>query len=209
MKIENLESLKADLWIFDNDGTLYANTKEIEKEVVRLMIGFIAEEFKITIPQAVQKRKELLEKHCTEYTLVAMKNEGFDENIFIQKTYLSADPESFGFSRSKSLRKLLQSLEGEKVVLTNNPSEYAEMVLGSLGVYDLFSRVYGMRELSYIQKPNPMCFFPLEQGVQQGKKIVYIDDQISNIIAAEKIGCTAVLVNNDEDYNGLYLSKLY
>jgi phosphoglycolate phosphatase-like HAD superfamily hydrolase len=79
-------------------------------------------------------------------------------------------------------------------VLSNNPSEFVDLILESLGIKSLFSAVFGMKELNFFQKPDKRAFKILENYLQQGKRIVFIDDELNNILAAKAIGCTTVLV---------------
>jgi hypothetical protein len=67
-----LKKLRADLWVFDNDGTLY-DSSLIEPALNGLIIGFIAQHYKISQEIAQVKRKELLVKHQTSFTLVALR----------------------------------------------------------------------------------------------------------------------------------------
>lgn len=194
MKLESLRDLKADLWVFDNDGTLYPNPKDIEKEVVRLMVEFIAKEYSIDIKSAVEKRKELLKKHNTKYTLIAIKQEGISEDDFLKQTYLAINPADFGIVPSSELRNLIGSLVGEKIVFTNNPSEFAELILEALGINHLFSRVIGIREMDYVQKPEITAFEFLNGWLADKKIVVYVDNCPENIKVAESLGCTTLLI---------------
>ncbi len=194
MLLKDLKELKPDLWVFDSDGTLYSNTKEIESAFTRLAIKFITNHYNIPEKEAIDKRKKLLKKHKTEYTLVALKKEKVDADHFIKETYLSLNPHQFGINKNEILYQTLLSLGGKKFVLSNNPSEFAELILESLGIRSLFSKIIGMRELNFIQKPKRKAFRILEAYLKNNKKVVFVDDELENIMAAKKIGCTTVLV---------------
>lgn len=200
--LTNLKKIKADLWIFDNDGTLYPSPKNLELSVVALMNSYIAEFYGIRKENAPKKRRDILKRHGTKYTLVALKNEGVDENHFIQNTYLAIKPGEYGITQNLKLRKLISSLEGEKIVITNNPSQFAKLILESLGIIDLFSGIIGMKELNYIQKPDARAFGVLQTFLKDGKKIIFIDDELDNIKEAKKIGCTTILVGNQHSNRG-------
>ena len=95
---------------------------------------------------------------------------------------------------SKKLRKLLEDLEGRKIVLTNNPSDYTSLILDSRGVRSLFSCIYGIRELEYVQKPDARSFSVLNKLTKDKKSVVFIDDEKENIITAGKLGYRTVLI---------------
>ena len=185
-------SIEADLWVFDNDGTLYNNPADLEVAVVALMEQYISVYYGIDIKDAGEKRKQLLQKHNTKYTLIALIRDGVLEDDFIQRTYLSINPSDFGVVKSPELERLIGSLEGEKIVLTNNPSEFAELILNSLGTRHLFSKIIGMREMNYIQKPDIRAFELLKPWLEQKKNVVVVDDCLRNIQVAMSMGCITV-----------------
>jgi len=163
MLLKIQESIKPDVWIFDNDGTLYPNPKDLKLPVVALMNRYIAKLYGIREEDAPKKRRELLEQYGTKYTLVALKNDGVDENHFTQSTYLAINPGEYGITQNFRLRKLISSLKGEKIVLTNNPSQFAELVLKSLGIRDLFFKIIGMKKIG--------CTTVLVEGQHSEQKI--------------------------------------
>lgn len=194
---ENIKEFQADLWVFDNDGTLYSMSG-IEKAIVSLMISFIADCYGVSLKEAVKIRKQLLSLHDTKYTLIALKEEGIDPEIFIRETYLRISPQDYGITESSYLRRIISELAGKRIVLTNNPSEYADLILKSLGIRDLFSAIYGMREIGYHQKPDERAFWVLQPALNLGQRVVLIDDEAPNIETAKKLGCLTLLVEKEK-----------
>jgi len=200
MSLIQFQDLEVDVWAFDNDGTLYSNTKDLEHSINALMDQYIARLYNLNEQEGYKKRKELLNKHNTKYTLTALRKEGIDnQDHFIQNTYLAIDPKQYGIMPNAQLRESLQRLRGEKIVLTNNPSEFAELIMRALGIRDLFSRIYGMRELSFTQKPREEAFAVLESLLKKDKKVIFFDDNIKNIQTAKDIGCITVLVGGNQN----------
>lgn len=196
MRISELKELKADVWVFDNDGTLYQTSRDIESAVTKLMIQYIAQFYSISVKAAQSKRRDILQKHQTKYTLVALRNEGINENHCIQNTYLAVDLRRYGITINQELRDAISALSGEKFVLTNNPSAFADFILAALGIRDLFSYIFGMQELDFALKPAREAFAVLGVFLAQGKKLVYLDDKPENIKIAKEMGSTTVLVGN-------------
>jgi len=194
MKYLGLENLKADLWVFDNDGTLYPNSKDLEHAVGDLMDEYIAGFYSIKKLEASKKRKDILQKYNTKYTLIALRQDGISEDDFIQKTYLSINPVDFGVTSNIELTKLIGSLAGEKIILTNNPSEFAGLILKSLGIKHFFSRIIGMRERNYVQKPSIGAFEFLMYWLENDKTVVLVDDCLDNITIAKSLGCVTIFV---------------
>ena len=95
--------------------------------------------------------------------------------------------------------------------MTNNPSQFAELILKSLGIRDLFSRIIGMQEMNYIQKPDIGAFKILEPFLKNGKKIIFIDDELDNIKTAKEIGCTTIFIGDShgrQKIQNYWLSQL-
>lgn len=213
MNLSSLKEIEGDVWVFDNDGTLYQDRKGLESAVVILMNQYIAKLYGIDLVATHQKRKALLEKHKTKYTLIALKNEGVDENHFILHTYLAIRPEQYGIVKNHRLRDVLTLLKGEKIVLSNNPSAFADLILKALGIRDLFSCIYGPQELSFTQKPMREAFVILNPFLNTNKKVVFIDDELENVNIAKNIGCTTVLVGSehsalDQGFADFWMSSL-
>ncbi len=190
---DKIKILNADVWAFDNDGTLYDTHLEVENAIKNLMIQYIATHYGICEKSAIKKRCALLKKYNTKYTLIALKKDGVCEDDFIQKTYLSIQPSDFGIYPSVHLKELLSSLSGDKIVLTNNPSEFAKLILSALEIENFFSQIIGMREMNYAQKPAVEAFQFLIDQLNKGKRVALIDDCKENIDVAQRIGCDICL----------------
>lgn len=199
MKLRDLPSDETSLWVFDNDGTLYQNTQKVRAAVEARMVEFISRAFRCNKTEAENKRRELLRRHSTEYTLIALMREGVDPDEFMNATYLSVDLTECGIERNVILLDSLQKLPGKKIVLTNNPSGFARIILERVGVIDLFSHVYGMFEVGFVSKPSPEAFVVLAQAVRAGQKVFYLDDSEANLLYPSTLGCTTILVGHNGD----------
>jgi putative hydrolase of the HAD superfamily len=108
---------------------------------------------------------------------------------------LAVNAEEYGIVENVRLRHILSGLKGEKIILTNNPSSYARKILTALGVEDLFSRIIGVEEQNFVLKPDRRAFRFLMQRIKNGERIVFVDDDKRNIVAAKRIGCETVLAD--------------
>ncbi len=210
MDIRGLQTSPHGLWVFDNDGTLYRGTETLRKAVEEKMICFISQHFRISREEAVEKRECLLRQYQTKYTLIALKGEGIDPDLFIAETYLAVDPRACGIVRDRRLHEVLSDLVGEKVVLTNNPAPFARMIFKELGIEGLISHVYGMAELSYLSKPHPSTFRLVQRAQENDIPVVYVDDHLDNILAVHALGVSTVLVGGGDAMKapGYHISSL-
>lgn len=187
MTLNDIRALEADLWVFDNDGTLYEDTC-IKLAVTKLMDQFFARAHGVKECEGKLLHEKLKEKHTVSSTLVALHREGCSVEAFIQETYLAVDFCAEGVCPPTALVTSVPHLSGEKIILTNNPSEFARKVLTMLGLEGQFSRIYGVCELNYCLKPAMEAFAPLFVAVQEGKRVVYIDDKTQNLLAMKDAG---------------------
>lgn len=183
-ELDKLAALRADLWVFDNDGTLYNDTS-IQLAVARQMDMFFARMHGIEECRGKAIREKLKKKHSVSSTLVALHREGCPVDAFIQETYLTVNFYAEDICSPTILATFVPHLSGEKIILTNSPSEFVRKVLVNLGLEGQFSRIYGIRELNYYLKPATEAFTPLISAVQEGKRVVYIDDKIQNLLAVK------------------------
>ncbi|KKT26339.1 MAG: putative hydrolase [Parcubacteria group bacterium GW2011_GWA2_43_9b] len=208
MSLISLKDLEADLWIFDCDGVIYDNAKGAEKEVMNRMTRFISSRYGCSIEKARSIRHELLRKHQVPHSIMALTREGFNEQEILEETYFAIDFQGLGIIPSLRLQKLFSSLAGKKVLLTNNHGEYAWRVLCQLGISKYFSAVYGIGELGLVQKPDSRAFQFVQNATGVNENIIFVDDEIHNVVAAEQFGWTAVLKGGNAEHKGFWLTEL-
>lgn len=209
MELKSLLDLKADLWVFDCDGVFYDNVKGAEKEVVGLMLKFIASRYGCCIGKASEIRRGLLKKHQVPHSIMALVREGFNEQEVLKETYFLVDFQKLGIISSSRMQRLFSSLPGKKIILTNNHGEYTWRVLDCIGIANHFSAVYGISQLGLIQKPDRQAFQFVQDTAGVSGNVVFVDDEIPNVIAAEQFGWTSVWKGNGNGYDGLWLPKLW
>jgi pyrimidine 5'-nucleotidase len=194
MEIKNL--------ILDNDGTLYKLEPKLKEDITQSMVSYLSNKLGISEKEASNLRKRLIKKYdveSTEFVFEKEYNIPYDE--FVKSTYLSVDVRSCGIKYNKKLRNLLQKIKLPKSILTNNPSEFARKILGSLGVEELFENVIGSRELEYKLKPSSEAFLrAIEITGYDPKKTMFVDDIPQFHCAAKELGMTTVLIGSEKKY---------
>jgi pyrimidine 5'-nucleotidase len=194
MEIKNL--------ILDNDGTLYKLEPKLREDIIQSMVSYLSNKLGISEKEAGSLRKRLIKKYdveSTEFVFEKEYNIPYDE--FVKSTYLSVDVKNRGIKYNKKLRDLLQKIKLPKSVLTNNPSEFARKILGSLGVEELFENVIGSREIAYKLKPSSEAFLrAIEVTDYDPKKTMFVDDIPKFHCAAKELGMTTVLIGSEKKY---------
>ena len=187
--------------IFDLDNTLYSPTSAMDAGITNRMMQAVADFFGVDMGRAVELRKKNLPRFST--TLEWLRSEGLkDVEAYFKKVH--PDNEADELMPDPALRPFLESIEQNKIILTNAPREHADRVLKKLGVTDLFSAVIDIRDCNLRGKPYPFGYKLAMQKI--GGSIddtIFLDDQYKYTDGFEALGGTALLVGNK---NGTHLS---
>lgn len=103
--------------------------------------------------------------------------------------YVAADP---------ALVEMLAGIELEKDIFTNASLEYVHRILDCLGVKRYFQRIFDIRALDYISKPDLRAYIRVLKGLgATGDECLIVDNSIRNLEPAKELGMTTVLVGDD------------
>jgi HAD superfamily hydrolase (TIGR01509 family) len=182
-----------DLWVFDNDGTLYNDFGAGEK-FMKILYQYVHRLLNIPVDQVPSEVVRLKEKWRTEFSILAlMKEYGIDFLEIVDNTYLKIKLEECNIATPDTSRlNVLNSIGSLKVVFTNNPSVFARYVLSYVGLAACFSDFIGMEETGFWEKPNPQAYKIVEERHRGFERIIFCDDSLKNLETAHKLGWTTV-----------------
>src|SRR3989344_1560974 len=152
-----------DLWVFDNDGTLYDDFGAGEK-FMSILFQYVSQLLDISVEQAVAEIARLKEKWHTEFSILALVKEyGVSFSEIVERTYLKINLDDCGIVAPDTTRLgVLTSINSRKVVFTNNPSVFARRVLSYVGLESCFADFIGMEGTNFCEKPNPQAYKVVE-----------------------------------------------
>lgn len=178
-----------DLWVFDNDGTLYDDS-ETHKNFMDIFCEYSSNLLRVPIHEVSIRLVELKNKWNTEFSIIALMREfEVDYADVVSNTYLKVDLEKCNVPKSDLMRKkVLNSILSEKIVLTNNPSIFARRILSHIGLANCFSDLIGMEETRFFGKPDMRAFQIVESRHPNYDRIIFCDDSLKNLDAAHKMG---------------------
>lgn len=182
-----------DLWVFDNDGTLYDDS-EVQVNFMEIFSEYVASFLGVSDQEVPTQLTKLKGKWDTEFSIIALMKE-FRVDYFevVNNTYLKVDFGKCGVPRSDPIRKkALDGLSGKKIVFTNNPSVFARRVLAHVGLESCFSDFVGMEEICFVGKSDIRAFQTIEARHQGFSRIVLCDDSLRNLELARQMGWTTV-----------------
>ena len=182
-----------ELWVFDNDGTLYDDFGA-GKKFMKILFGHVSQLLGVSTEQAEKEVARLKEKWHTEFSILAlMKEYGVSFSEMVENTYLRIKLDECGIAAPDNLRlAVLNSIDARKVVFTNNPSAFARRVLSYVGLETCFIDFVGMEETGLCEKPNPQAYKVVENRHKGYNRIIFCDDSLKNLETARSMGWTTI-----------------
>lgn len=182
-----------DLWVFDNDGTLYDDFGASEK-FMKIFFQYTSQLLNIPIDEVPNEIVRLKEKWGTEFSIFALMKEyniNFSETV--RNTYLKIRLDECNITTPDIIKlNVLNSIDSRKVVFTNNPSVFARYVLSYVGLETCFSDFIGIEETEFCEKPDPRAYRVIENRHKEFKRIIFCDDSLNNLEIARKLGWITV-----------------
>eukprot|EP01062_Namystynia_karyoxenos_P074109 TRINITY_DN70956_c0_g1_i1.p1 TRINITY_DN70956_c0_g1~~TRINITY_DN70956_c0_g1_i1.p1 ORF type:complete len:263 (+),score=86.08 TRINITY_DN70956_c0_g1_i1:91-879(+) len=183
---------RLDVYFFDMDDTLYQNQWTTAGMITKRIEKYCEEH--LGLPKG--KSMELYRKHGT--CLRGLLQEGLlAEDKVDDYLEFCHDIPTVGISRDETLRAVLQIIPGSRWVFTAAPAKYwAERVLDTLGVRDLFEGIVDAVDCKFMTKHDPESFriAMKKAGVTDPGRCVLLDDSAKNLVAAKEAGWQTVLV---------------
>jgi len=183
--------------LFDLDNTLYSSTWGLEKNVSRRIWEFCAALLGVSPHEARQQRMAMLKDYgtCLEWLI---EEKGFTDC----EAYLAAahpPGEADNLPPDEGLRAFLAGIALPKAILTNAPREHADLILGKLGISDLFTHVFDIRQCGYRGKPRRDVYEnALANLGVQADEVLFIDDYPSYAAGFSAIGGNALLFDEND-----------
>lgn len=199
-----------DLWVFDNDGTLYDDFGT-QKIFMEIFSGYSSNLLGVPPQEVPAQLAKLKNKWNTEFSVIAlMKEFGVDYSEMVNNTYLKIDLKKCNVPKFDPVRKrALDNILEKKIVFTNNPSAFARRVLLYAGLESCFSDFVGMEEANFFGKPDLRAFKIVEARHPECSRIIFCDDSLKNLDAAHQMGWTTILykpLSVDSEAGGKHLT---
>jgi putative hydrolase of the HAD superfamily len=173
--------------LFDLDNTLYSSRYGLEDDV-SFRIRKVASALLGITPEEVRKiRSANIRKYgtCLEWLMA-------EKDFTDIETYLAAvhpEGEADSLPRDDKLRDLLANIPVPKAILTNSPREHADLILDKLGIADLFTHIFDIRQCNFKGKPQKEVFDNALNKLRVcAAEVLFIDDNPHNVEAFISFG---------------------
>lgn len=186
------------LVVFDNDGTLY-NDSLVGSRFGEICQRYVITRFGVSPDEGKARRflVELKRKWHTPFSVLALSKE-FEVELeeIVASTYLKLDFSACGVRKDSAKESVIKAVPHKKVVLTNNPTAYAQSVLRHVGLEGFFERVVGMENLLPHLKPDPKAYQVVEK-MYPSHEYILVDDTVANLQTALDRGWRTIWYNNN------------
>ena len=183
------------VWLFDLDNTLHDASHAALRGVNEGMSGYIVEHLGLSQAQAEDLRREYwLRYGATMLGLV--RHHGVDGRHFLRETHRLPGLEERVRTHPHDVAAL-RRLPGRKFILTNAPREYAERVLGALGIADCFHGVLAIEDMRMFGHWRPKPDARMLRAVAAALRVppsacVLVEDTLEHQKAARRVGMRTV-----------------
>ncbi len=144
------------VWLFDLDNTLHHASHAIFPAINAAMTRYIVDALSVETAEADSLRLRYVKRYGA--TLLGLaRHHPIDPHDFLRVVHTFPDlPDMVRAERG--IARLVASLPGRKIILTNAPETYARAVLAHIGIERLFERVIAIehmrRRRSWHAKPD-------------------------------------------------------
>jgi pyrimidine 5'-nucleotidase len=186
---------------FDLDDTLYPKNNGLWEAIRERMTDYLRDPLGFHEEEIPELRQSYLETYGT--TLRGLQiNHSVDKDEYL--AYVHDLPLEEYISPNPKLRDVLNSLPQQKWVFTNADTNHARRVLNVLGIEDCFDGIIDVRALGFLCKPQPKAYLRALTLVDESdpKECVLFEDSLRNLIPAQAVGITTVLVGSNELQSG-------
>ncbi|HYD93547.1 MAG TPA: HAD family hydrolase [Candidatus Paceibacterota bacterium] len=182
-----------DVWVFDNDGTLYDDREAYDQFLVLVGEYLRRKGFDVTNSrEAIQMAKARTGMRSSALALRQVYDLPYDE--LVNETFMRIKLEECKYLRADPKRaSALSALSAPAVVFTNNPSVFAERVLSAVKLLEHFSDVFGIERTDFSAKPSDQAFRSVETRFPLGTRFILVDDTPANLHAAKARGWRTLL----------------
>jgi len=190
LKKNNMEST----WIFDLDNTLHDAEKKIFPIINQKINNYISKVLNISPSEAECMRQ----KYWNEYgaTLGGLiKHHGINPTEFLENTHTIIDFEGL-ISPMTDLVKVLSSINERKILYTNAPRNYTNIVIKICQIEDYFDGIFTIEDSNFLPKPSKesMKIFLNKFKI---KKAYFVDDVKENLETANQFGISTIWLTNE------------
>lgn len=184
------------MWFFDLDDTLHDASHALLHRIDALMTDYVSRHLGVDTARADAVRRDYWRRYGATM-LGLIRHHAVDPHHFLRETHDLDIPALLRAERG--LAHLLARLPGRKVLLTNAPAAYAEVVLRGIALHRQLPARYTIERMrvfgSFRPKPSASLLrHLLARERVPAHRAVLVEDNRANLKSARAVGMLGVLV---------------
>ncbi len=184
---------KPGIVFLDLDDTLYPKNNGVWQAVSDRIHEFLVTRLDLSRQRAATLRTHYLQVYGTTLRGLPKEHEidPLDYLDFVHDVPIEAllipDP---------ALRLMLEQLVGQRIVFTNASRNHAVRVLRRLEIESAIDQIIDIQALEFVNKPLPQAYLRAMAlaGTERPETCLMVDDRAENLLPAQALGMTTVLV---------------
>ena len=186
--------------LFDVDDTLYPRSSGLLRMIDARIEDYLRARFPLGDEELTEMRRGYWQKYGTTLRGLLLEAKA-DPDDYLE--FIHDVPIEERVPPNPELDRLLARIPAAKAILTNSSREHAQRVLRALGIQRHFHRIFDIRIVDFVGKPDPRVYqHVLEALGVQGPDCLFIDDSPRNILAAAQMGIRTILVGDGRGGEG-------
>ena len=187
-------------WLFDLDNTLHDANAHIFPQLGRAMVAYISHHLDIRPDEATALRQKYWSRYGATL-LGLMRHHDIDPDHFLHHTHQFPDIDRLVVAE-RDLKTMLKRLPGRKILFSNAPRHYVDMLLAVLGIRQQFSAIYAIEALRYRPKPAVSGFLRLLREERlDPRQCIMVEDTLANLKTARVLRMKTVWVSTSTRHN--------
>lgn len=183
--------------LFDLDNTLYTEESGIFDLIDQRMNEWLTSRLQIPLEEVNHFRNHYFMKYGTTLRGLMLHHD-VDPHDFLH--YVHDVPVSEFLTADEDLRKMLGLIHSRKIIFTNSDERHANRILTTLGIQDLFEKIFDIEAMHFVPKPNPEPYrLALEYLKLVPSDCLLIDDMERNLKPARELGMRTILIGDGHE----------
>lgn len=194
-------------WVFDLDDTLHNAGKHIFPFLHQSMNDYIRAHLNLEEKAAGELRRHYWLKYGATLSGL-IRHHGTNPIDFLRATHDLPDARKMVI-RPAGVREIFRKLPGRKVIFSNSPRDYAEVVLSHLGFRAHVDAVYTIEDTAYRGKPDTRSYRGMLSDLNLiPARCVMVEDCLENLRTAKKLGMKTVWISKERKSPGFVDARI-
>jgi putative hydrolase of the HAD superfamily len=183
--------------VFDLDDTLHNARKHIFPFIHQSMNDYICTHLHLEENAAGDLRRHYWLKYGATLNGL-IRHHGTNPVDFLRATHQLPDARKM-IVRPAGVREIFRRLPGRKVIFSNSPRDYAEVVLNHLGLRAHIDAVYTIEDTAYRGKPDQRSYRGLLSDLRLNPaRCIMVEDALENLRTAKRLGMKTIWISKEQ-----------